>query len=138
MLPHVSDVTDGMMPVRRTICCLAAQLAPRGPPLRPVKPRTSDIRDARYGRLVCAAYNDRPGDGWGFLLLPIALVIGFFCFLGCFYTIDAGSVALTETFGAVPVEPICCHVRGCCFVQMPNAERYAQIAYSGRCDDVAT
>ena len=39
--------------------------------------------------------------------LPIAIVIGCCCFLGCFYTVNAGSVALTETFGAVPDLPIC-------------------------------
>ena len=97
-----------MMPVCRTTCCLSGQLVPICPvlPLRPAKSRSCGISDARCGRLVCAAYTGGPPEGWDVLLLPIAIFIGFFCFLTCFYTVDAGSVALTETFGARPAEPI--------------------------------
>ncbi len=108
MLSHTSQpaLTDH---VCRTTCRLRGQPAPLCPsfPLRPFAPRSSDILDARCGRLVCAAYSGSQGDGWGFLLFAIALIIGFFTFLGCFYTVDAGSVALTETFGALPAEPMC-------------------------------
>ena len=91
------------MPERRPSSALVGYPAPMCyPSLRSKLTRSSSetTSGSRSGPLICAAYRDRDLFNY-FTQLAALIALGVMGLLSCIYTVAAGSVALTETFGAV-------------------------------------